>query len=56
METILCKTRLARYSSRIEPIESVVGIQVQRRPLQQHLRLNVGDLTTFDDVLEIVKI
>ena len=24
-------------------------------PLQQHLRLNVEDLTTFDDVLEIVK-
>ena len=94
METIACKIRLARYSSRltllIELLEFnfrnahfesdlteflslksrhekatntalqddlLVTIMVSKTPgpLQQQLRLNVGDLKTFDVVLDIVK-
>ena len=51
------KNRYEKATGRALANDLLVTMMVNKThgPLQQHLRLNVGNLTTFDDVLEIVK-
>ena len=56
-EFLSLKNRHEKATSRPLQDDLLVMMMVNKThgSLQQHLRLNVGDLTTFDDVLEIVK-
>ena len=56
-EFLSLKNRHEKATSRALQDDLLVTMMVNKThgSLQQHLRLNVGDLTTFDDVLEIVK-
>ena len=56
-EFLSLKNRHEKATGRALQDDLLVTMMVNKThgPLQQHLRLNVGDLTTFDDVLESVK-
>ena len=56
-EFLSLKNRHKKATSRALQDDLLVTMMVNKThgSLQQHLRLNAGDLTTFDDVLEIVK-
>ena len=56
-EFLSLKSRHEKATSRPLQDDLLVTMMVNKTqgPLQQHLRLNVGDLTTIDDALEIVK-
>ena len=57
-EFLSLKSRHEKATSKAlqDDLLATMVVNKTQGPMQQHLRVKVGDLTTFDDVLELVKI